>query len=168
MQNCKTWWKFEKRWRSNSTFQINNVKLYVSVVTLLINDDIEFLENLKQWFKRTISWEQIWIWNNTTKKKNNLDYLIDPTFRIINRLFVLSFKNSDNDATSYSFDKYYIQLVEIKDFIVLIDNKPFFDQPAKNKQEAHEKHLQISRNNNYLTGNLLDYFYHQKRICLSW
>ena len=97
-----------------------------------------------------------------TQPKKKLDYLIDPTFRIINRLFVLSFKNSDNDATSYSFDKYYIQVVEI------IDSKPFFDQPAKNKQEAHEKHLQISRNNNYLTGNLLDYFYHRKRICLSW
>ena len=74
-------------------------------------------------------------------------------------MFVLSFKNSDNDATSYSFDKYYIQLVEIKGFIVLIESKQFFDQPAKDKQEAHEKHLQISRNN-YLTVNLLDYFYH--------
>ena len=30
-------------------------------------------------------------------------------------------------------------LVEIKDFNALIDNKPFFDQPVKNKQEAYEK-----------------------------
>ena len=30
-------------------------------------------------------------------------------------------------------------LVQIKDFNVLIDNKPFFDQPVKNKQEAYEK-----------------------------
>ena len=30
-------------------------------------------------------------------------------------------------------------LVEIDDFIVLIDNKPFFDQPVKNKQEVYEK-----------------------------
>ena len=30
-------------------------------------------------------------------------------------------------------------LIEIKDFSALIDNKPFFDQPVKNKQEAHEK-----------------------------
>ena len=28
-----------------------------------------------------------------------------------------------------SFDKYYMQLVEIKDFNALIDNKPFFDHP---------------------------------------
>ena len=30
-------------------------------------------------------------------------------------------------------------LIEIKDFSALIDNKPFFDQPVKNKQEAYEK-----------------------------
>ena len=29
-----------------------------------------------------------------------------------------------------------MQLVEIKDFDALIDNKPFFDQPVKNKHEA--------------------------------
>ena len=32
-------------------------------------------------------------------------------------------------------------LVEIKDFTALIDNKPFFDQPVKNKQEASEEHV---------------------------
>ena len=32
-------------------------------------------------------------------------------------------------------------LVEIKDFDALIDNKPFFDQPVKNKQEAYENLL---------------------------
>ena len=52
-------------------------------------------------------------------------------------------------------------LVEIKDFNPLIDNKLFFDQPMKNKQEAYEKLVKISRNNNYTTGNLLDFSYHQ-------
>ena len=37
------------------TFQINNAKLCVSVITLSINDSIKFLENIKQVFKRTIS-----------------------------------------------------------------------------------------------------------------
>ena len=32
---------------------------------------------------------------------NNLNYLINPTFTKVNRLFVLSFKN-DNDKTSFS------------------------------------------------------------------
>ena len=44
---------------------------------------------------------------------------------MIYRLFVLSFKSSDDDSKRDSFDKYYIQLVEIEDFNTLIDNKPF-------------------------------------------
>ena len=40
---------------NSTTFQINNVKRYVPVVTLSINDNIKFLENVKQGFKRTIS-----------------------------------------------------------------------------------------------------------------
>ena len=33
-------------------------------------------------------------------KNNNLNYLIDPTFSSVNRLFALSFENED-DRTSY-------------------------------------------------------------------
>ena len=40
-----------------------------------------------------------------------------------------------------SLNKCYMALVEIKDFDALIDNKPFFDQPVKNKQEAYENLL---------------------------
>ena len=67
----------------------------------------------------------------TQPKNNNLDYLIDSIFRIINRLFVFSFKNVNNDPKRDSFDKYYIPLVEIKDFNALIDNKTFFVQLVK-------------------------------------
>ena len=49
------------------TFQINNAKLYVPVVTLSVNDNIDFLENIKQGFKETISSSKIW--NNSTTKK---------------------------------------------------------------------------------------------------
>ena len=40
-------------------------------------------------------------------ENKNLRYMIDPTFRNINRLFVLLFKNDDNNSTRNSFDKYY-------------------------------------------------------------
>ena len=87
--------------------------------------------------------------------------MIDPTFRNINRLFVFSFKNGDDDSTRYSLDKYYMPLVKIKDFNVLIDNKPFFDQPVEKKQEVYEKIIEMLRNDDYTTGRLLDYLYHQ-------
>ena len=61
----------------------------------------------------------------TQPKNNNLDYLIDPTFRNIYRLFAFSFKNGTDDPTRDSFVKYYMPLVEIKDFNALIDKKPF-------------------------------------------
>ena len=38
--------------------QINNTKLYVVVVSLSINNNIKFLENVKQGFKITISWKK--------------------------------------------------------------------------------------------------------------
>ena len=71
---------------------MNNAKLYVPVVILSINDNIKVLENTKQEFKRTISWEKSWFEITSQTKDDNLDYLIDPTFRNINRLFVPSFK----------------------------------------------------------------------------
>ena len=60
--------------------------------------------------------------------------MIDPMFRNINRLFVLSFRNDDDDPATDSFDTYYMVLVKIKNFNALIDSKPFFEQPIKNKQ----------------------------------
>ena len=43
---------------TSTTFQINNAKLYVPVVILSINDNINFLENIKQGFKSTTSWKK--------------------------------------------------------------------------------------------------------------
>ena len=146
---------------TSATFKISNAKLYVPTVTLSINDNINFLENMKQGFKRTISGNKYGS-EITTQPKNSLDYLIDLTFRNINRLFVLSFKNGNDDPTRNSFDKYYILLVEIKDFNALIDNQPSFNKPVKNKQEAYEKLIKMSRNYDYTTGNLLYYLHHQK------
>ena len=50
--------------------------------------------------------------------------------------------------------------MEIKDFNALIDNKTFFNQPVKNKQEAYGKCIKMSRNNVYTTRNVLDLSYH--------
>ena len=90
---------------------------------------------------------------------NNLNYLIDPTFNIVNKLFVLSFENEE-DGRSYS--KYYTPKIEIKDFNVLIDGKGFFDVPIKDKEQTYAVNIEISKNNDYTTGNLLDYEYFSK------
>ena len=69
-------------------------------------------------------------------------------------MFVLSFKNED-DGTSFS--KYFVPNVQIKDFNVSIDGKSFFDMPIKNREETYEQIIEMGRNNDYTTGNLLDY-----------
>ena len=48
------------------------------------------------------------------------------------------------------FKKYYMRLVEIKDFNALINNKPFFGKPVKNKQKAYEKLIEMSKNDDYI------------------
>ena len=55
-------------------------------------------------------------------------------------------------------------LVQIKDFNALIDNKALFDQPVKNKPEAYEKIIEMSRDNYHTTGNLLDFFMSSKLL----
>ena len=111
---------------TSATFQINNSNLYGPVVTLSINHNIKSLDIINQGFKGTISWSKYRSEIRTQTKSNNLDYLIDPTFRNINKLFVLSLSNGNDDPKRDSFDKYYMPLVEIKDFYALIDIKPFF------------------------------------------
>ena len=81
----------------------------------------------------------------------------------MNRLFVLSLENEE-DRTS--FPKYYVPKVKIKDFNALIDGKTFFEISVKYKEEAYEASIEINKNNDYTTGNLLDYEYFSKHYRL--
>ena len=110
----------------------------------------------------TLTWNKYRSEITAQPKTDNLDYMIDPTFRNISRLLVPLFNIDNNDPTRLCFDKHYMPLVEIKDFNVLIQNKPFFDQHVRSKQEVYEKLVEMSINDDYTTGNLLDYLYHQK------
>ena len=99
-------------------------------------------------------------------KNKNLNYLIDPTFTNVNRLFVLPFKRTDIRDYRNSFSHYYVPDAKIKDFNVLIDGKIFFDFPVKNEEEAYEKNIDMSNNNDYTTDNLLDFAYLKKNYKL--
>ena len=73
---------------------------------------------------------------------------------------------TDHTKDRTSFSVYYPPKMEIKNFNVLTDGKSFFDIPVKNKEEAYEQTIEISRNNDYTTGNLLDYGYFSKHFKL--
>ena len=144
---------------TGETFKITDTKLYVPVVILSVENDNKLLEQLKTGFKRAIKWNKYRSEMSNQTKTNNLNYLIDPTFTNVNRLFVLSFENEED---RYSFSKYYVPKVEVKGFNVLIDGKQYFEIPVKNKEEAYEQIIEMSRNNDYTTDNLLDYEYFSK------
>ena len=101
---------------------------------------------------------------------NNLNYLMDPTFAKVNRLFVLSFERIKEDNVKKdhrdSFSYYYAPNIEIKDFNVLIDWKSFFELLVKNEEETYEKIIEMSRNNDCAAGNLVDsaYFKEHNRL----
>ena len=90
---------------------------------------------------------------------NNLNILIDPTFTDVNRLFVLAYQTADDRQ---SFSQFYLPKVMVKDFNVIINKLAFFDLPIKTEEEVYEKIIDIGRNNEYTTGNLLDYDYFKK------
>ena len=94
---------------------------------------------------------------------NNLNILIDTTFTNVNRLFVLAYQNADDRQ---SFSQFYLPRAMVKHFNVIIDKLVFFDLPIKTEEGAYEKNIDISRNNEYTTGNLLDYDYFKKHYKL--
>ena len=150
-------------------FQITDTKLYVPVVTLSNENNIKLLEKLKSRFKKTIKWNKYRSQMTIQNNDNNLNYLIDPTFTNVNRLFVLSFERieEDNVKKDYrdSFSYYYVPKVQITDFNHLINGKSFFDLPTKNEEEAYKKIIDMS-NNDYTTGNLLDFTYYKQNYRL--
>ena len=115
---------------TNSTgegkFAITETKLYVPVVTLSTKDNEKLLQQLKSGFKKTINWNKYKLSIKTFAQNRYLNYLINPSFQGVNRLFILAFEN-ENDRTSDS--TYYLPKVEIKDYNAMIDGRNFFAQP---------------------------------------
>ena len=74
-------------------------------------------------------------------------------------MFVLAYENADDRQ---SFSQFNLPRVMVKDFNVIIEKLAFFDLPIRTKEEAYEKIIDIGRNNEYTTGNLLDYDYFKK------
>ena len=79
---------------------------------------------------------------------------------------MLSFPRNNDTDCRYSFSNYYVPKVKVNDFNVLIDGKSFFDLSVKNDEEAYEKIIEMSNNNDYTTGNLLDFAYFKKHYKL--
>ena len=140
------------------TFEITDTKLYVPVVTLSTQENTKLLQQLKSGFERVINWNKYLSKPESFRRNANLNYLVEPSFQGINRLFVLAF---EGDTQRASHSGYYLPNVEIKDYNIMINGENFFDQPIKNNRETYENIRKIAtgQGDDYTTGCLLDYSY---------
>ena len=113
------------------TFAITDTKLYVPVVSLSTQENTRLFQQLKSGFKRAINWNKYLSKPELLAQNPNLNYLVEPSFQGVNRLFVLAF---EDDAQRTTHDSYYLPTVEIKVFDILNNRENFFDQPIKNNK----------------------------------
>ena len=141
-----------------TTFTITDTKLYVPVVTLSIQGNAKLLEQLRSDFKKAINWNKYQPKVSSERQNQYLDFLIDPSFQGVNRLFVLSFENEEDRKVHTG---HYLPKVEIKDYNVMTDGKSFFDQPGKRDMRTYDNIRKIAtgQGDDYTTGCLLDYNY---------
>ena len=126
------------------TFAITNTKLYVPVVTLSLQENANFLQQLKSGFKRTVNWNKYLSKPELLARNPYLNHLVEPNFQGINRLFVLVF---EGDAQIIVHTGYYLPNVEIKHYNIMINGENFVDQPIKNQSNIrkHQKNCCRSR-----------------------
>ena len=142
-------------------FTITETNPYVSVITLSTKDNTKLLPQLKNGFRRTITWNKYLLKPELLARNVNLNHSTEPIFQGINILFILAFENDDQRTSN---KRYYIPNVEAKDYNVMIDGKNFFDRPVKNDKVTYEKIRKIAagQGDDYTTGSLLDYTYFKK------
>ena len=92
-------------------FSITDKKLYVPVVPLSTQDNGKLIKQVKSGFKRTINWNKYQSKISTERQNQYLDWLIDPSFRGVNRLFIFSF---EDEARRTSYKQSYHATVEKK------------------------------------------------------
>ena len=139
-------------------FKITDANVCVPVVILSTQDNSKILQQLKSGFKRAINLNKYQPKVSPERQNQYLDFLIDPSFQGVNRLFVLSFENEDDRTVS---TKYYLPTVEINDYNVMIDGKNFFDQPVKSDMRTYDNIRKIAtgEGDDYINGCQLDYKY---------
>ena len=84
-----------------------DTKLYFTILTFSTQDNAKLLRLLESGFKRTINWNKYQSKLTQQTLNRNLDFLIDPSFWGVNRLFVLPFKDR---RVGQSYKQFLFQL----------------------------------------------------------
>ena len=82
-----------------ATLEVTDGKLYVSVVTLLVEDNVKLVKQLNEGFKRPIYWNKYMLIDNkrveiaAVNVENYIGEWLDSSYQGVKRLFVLSHDN---------------------------------------------------------------------------
>ena len=163
--NCKI--KLNLTWKKecvlsnqagNALFVINGSKLYFPVVTLLKEDNKDFIEQQNKGFQRSIYWNEYKTKELTVDSNanngNNVRYInLDPSFQGVDRLFVMPYNRLDGQPTKNGRRKYYLPRIDLNKYNVIIDGRNFYDNPLESDIEKYRelKKVMIGKRENYTT-----------------
>ena len=105
-----------------------DIKLYISVITLLTQDNVILLKQLESGFERSINWNKYQSKITDQAQNKHLDFLIDPNFQGLNMFFYYHLKVS-------MFEKVTSNIFDI---FVMIDERNFFNQSVKNNLRTND------------------------------
>ena len=175
--NCKI--KLNLTWKKecvlstgagDAVFIINDTKMYVPVVTLSKEDNIDFIERQNKGFQRSIYWNEYKTKEiNENADANVFKYVnLDPSFQGVNRLFVMAYNRANGQLTRNGQRKYYLPRIDLEKYNVIIDGRNFYDNPIESNIEKYRelKKVMIGKGEDYTTGSLLDFHYFDKHYKL--
>ena len=123
--------------------------------------------HLKSVFKHTINWNKYKPETTTQNAANQyFDFLIEPSFQVVNRFFILTFNAKDNKI---GHSRYSLPAEKGEYYNVLVDGRSLFDQPIKINIKTYKNIWKIStgQGDDYTTCCLLDHNYYNSKSIIK-
>ena len=173
--NCKV--ELSLKWYKNcilssagttATFAITGTKLYVSVVTLKIEDNAKLSKLLSKGFKVYCNKYQAILKDHAAN--SNIRERLDDSFQGFSKLFVPPYAHGDNVTNKTSYRRYFLPRLEIKNYNIETDGRIFYDQSINDliKQYYEIRKISTGQGDDYTTGCLLDFAYFEKYYKLNY
>ena len=119
---------------------INDTKLYVPVVALSKEDNKDFIEQKNKKFERSSYWNEYKPKEiNEDADANVFKYInLDPSFQVVNRLFVMAYNRANGQPTRNRQRKYYLPRIDLEKYVI-IDGRNFYDNPIESDIEKYKE-----------------------------
>ena len=148
---------------------INDTKLYVPVVTLSKEDNKDFIEQKNKGFQRSIYWNEYKTKEiNEDADVNVFKYInLDPSFQVVNRLFVMACNRANGQPTRNGQRKYYLPRIDLEKYVIT-DARNFYDNLIGSDIEKYREltKVMIGKGEDNTTGSLFDVNYFNKHYKL--